>query len=188
MIRILFVCLGNICRSTMAEAVMRHKIKLAGLEDQIQVDSAGTSNYHIGEPPHSGTRKKLAQQGISDAGIYGRQITKEDIPRFDYVIGMDESNLRDIKVLARKEDRGNLYLLSDFVENCGWKSVPDPWYTDNFDETFDLVSEGCDALLKRITAVIKDRPFIAEIKCRQEKPTGNPSAFETAPIPFGQRS
>ena len=150
MIKILFVCLGNICRSTMAEAVMRHLINEQGLSARIVVDSAGTGNWHVGEAPHSGTRKRLAREGISTEGIFARQITKEDITEFDYIIGMDSDNLKNIRPYCKPEDINKACLLADFVENNRWTDVPDPWYSGDFDETYRLVREGCEQLLARL--------------------------------------
>jgi len=150
LIKILFVCLGNICRSTMAEAVMRHLINEQGLSARIVVDSAGTGNWHVGEAPHSGTRKRLAREGISTEGIFARQITKEDITEFDYIIGMDSDNLKNIRPYCKPEDMNKACLLADFVENNRWTDVPDPWYSGDFDETYRLVREGCEQLLARL--------------------------------------
>lgn len=153
MVNILFVCLGNICRSTMAEAVMRHKVEAAGLSDRIRVDSAGTSRYHIGEPPHPGTCRKLAEYGISHTGIFGRQITHRDMEEFSYIIAMDKENYRDCQALATPLNRAKIHFLSDFVErgtfHCG-KDVPDPWYTGDFQLTYDLVDLGCQGLLEHV--------------------------------------
>lgn len=145
MVNILFVCLGNICRSTMAEAVMRHKINQAGLSDDIAVDSAGTSNWHTGEPPHAGTRRMLKNAGISCEGIASRQLVAEDAERFDYIIAMDDDNVRDILQIA-PDARGKTRLLSAFTDGS-WRNVPDPWYTKDYNETYVLVNEGCDGLL-----------------------------------------
>lgn len=155
MVKVLFVCLGNICRSTMAEAVMRHKVAAAGLEDWILVDSAGTGRYHLGDIPHPGTRKQLEQSGISWEGIYARQIERADLGAFDYLVGMDRENVQGILRLAEGEEAKKVFLLSDFVDDAGWDDVPDPWFTKKFDVTYQLVSQGCDALLERLR---KDLP------------------------------
>jgi protein-tyrosine phosphatase len=149
MISVLFVCLGNICRSPMAEAVFRHYVEQEGLNGHIQVDSAGIGDWHIGEPPHHGTRKKLDEAGISYEGIRARQVKKEDFDRFTYIVAMDDSNLANLHRLAG--DRNvSLHRLVDFIPETSYTEVPDPWYTGNFDETFDLVSQGCRGLLERI--------------------------------------
>ena len=129
---------------------MRHLINEQGLSARIVVDSAGTGNWHVGEAPHSGTRKRLAREGISTEGIFARQITKEDITEFDYIIGMDSDNLKNIRPYCKPEDMNKACLLADFVENNRWTDVPDPWYSGDFDETYRLVREGCEQLLARL--------------------------------------
>ena len=100
MIHILFVCLGNICRSPMAEAIFREKVKKEGLADRIKVDSAGTGDWHIGKPPHQGTREILKAKRISDEGLFARQIKASDLNEFDYIIAMDTENVKNIKKLS----------------------------------------------------------------------------------------
>lgn len=148
MIRILFVCLGNICRSPMAEAVLRQKVKEEGLEHAIMVDSAGTGNWHIGKRPHKGTLRKLDQFSISSAGMIGRQLTIDDEAQFDYIVGMDAENILDIQQLFGKSDQANLFRLLDLTPHQ--KDLPDPYFTGDFDETYDLVVEGCESLLAEI--------------------------------------
>ena len=101
MIHILFVCLGNICRSPMAEAIFREKVKKEGLADRIHVDSAGTGDWHIGKPPHQGTREILKANGISDEGLFARQIKTNDLNEYDYIIAMDTENVKNIKELRK---------------------------------------------------------------------------------------
>jgi protein-tyrosine phosphatase len=149
MVRVLFVCLGNICRSPMAEAVLRHYVKEAGLSAHIEIDSAGIGDWHTGEPPHEGTRRKLDEAGISYEGIRARQIRKEDLEKFDYVIGMDNSNMERLYRLAGGK-KPHLHRFVDFIPNTTYDEVPDPWYTGDFEETYQLVTAGCRELLKRI--------------------------------------
>ena len=133
---------------------MRHIVNEHGLSGEIDVDSAGTGGWHTGEPPHTGTRKRLTQAGISYDGIYARKLSREDIAKFDYIIGMDSENLRDIRSYCSQGTSSKTHLLADFVPDCSWKSgkdVPDPWYTGDFDETFELVHEGCEQLLAYLT-------------------------------------
>ncbi|SFJ41612.1 low molecular weight protein-tyrosine-phosphatase [Thermoflavimicrobium dichotomicum] len=155
MVSVLFVCLGNICRSPMAEAVFRHYVHEAGLSKHIRIDSAGTGNWHVGEPPHHGTRSKLKEKGISYEGIYARQVTIEDFDQFDYIIGMDENNIQSLHRLA-KDNQTNIYRFVDFIPEFGYTEVPDPWYTGDFDETYRLVEAGCKNLLDKI---IKEHPL-----------------------------
>ncbi|OLN24024.1 protein tyrosine phosphatase [Domibacillus antri] len=148
MINVLFVCLGNICRSPMAEALFRNLVEKEGLSDQITVDSAATSSWHIGSPPHKGTLAILKQYDISSEGLLGRQLTKEDFEKFDYIVGMDESNITNIYDITGQPDHPKIIRLLDLTEHK--KDVPDPYYTGDFQETYYLVTAGCQALLEKI--------------------------------------
>ncbi|MBA4602730.1 low molecular weight protein-tyrosine-phosphatase [Thermoactinomyces mirandus] len=149
MVSVLFVCLGNICRSPMAEAVFRHLLKMEDLEEKIKVDSAGIGNWHTGEVPHRGTRQKLKSLGISYEGLRARQVNADDFSKFTYIIGMDDSNVNDLRHLAGNRNV-NIYRFVDFIPDTTYTEVPDPWYTGNFEETYDLVSKGCRTLLEVI--------------------------------------
>lgn len=148
MIRVLFVCLGNICRSPMAEAVMRDLVAKENLKEKIEIDSAATSTNHIGEPPHRGTQAKLREHGISTAGMKARQLKNTDIEQFDYIVGMDESNIRNINTILGNPKSPKIFRFLDLTNHK--KDVPDPYYTGDFQETYDLVVEGCQALLQKI--------------------------------------
>ncbi len=150
MIRVLFVCLGNICRSPMAEAVFRHKVKEAGLEGRIAVDSAGTGNWHIGKGPHRGTCDILRRNNIDYSGIVARQVQAKDIEDFDYIIAMDSDNLSHLKRMAGKFQAGKLFRMLDFMPDRPMSDVPDPYYTGNFDEVFRLIHQSSDHLLSYI--------------------------------------
>ncbi|WP_342471769.1 low molecular weight protein-tyrosine-phosphatase [Metasolibacillus sp. FSL H7-0170] len=148
--RILFVCLGNICRSPMAEAVMRDLLTKRGLSEQITVDSAGTSNWHVGEPPHKGTQAKLAEYGIATAGMQCRQLKIGDFADFDYIVGMDISNVDNIRKMLKQPNDAKIFRFLDLTAHQ--KDVPDPWYTGDFQETYNLCLEGCEALLEKVLA------------------------------------
>ena len=150
MIKVLFVCLGNICRSPMAEAIFEHEVKKRGLSLKISVDSAGTGNWHIGHPPHEGTRKLLDEKGISHAGLVARQIKEHDFDTFNYIIAMDLTNKSEIEKLKSEVPDGQVFTLLEFIPKSEIKEVPDPYYTGNFEEVFELVTEGCHYLLNYI--------------------------------------
>ena len=149
MIRVLFLCLGNICRSPMAEAVFKQKVEQAGLSRQIEVDSAGLGDWHAGERPHRGTIEILTRHGIPHDWMRSRQIQKADIRGFDYIVAMDEENISGLRRLGATDPQ-QVFRLLDLVDDAHTKNVPDPWYTGNFDEVYDLVTRGCDKLLEKI--------------------------------------
>lgn len=145
-IRVLFVCLGNICRSPMAEAVFRHLVKEAGLSDQIDVESAGTGNWHAGERPHAGTLGVLNRNQVAVGGKRARQISRSDLTSFDYIVAMDEENQNDIEALFHQR----VPRLMEFAPPGMPLDVPDPYYTGRFDLVYDLVTEGSKGLLAHI--------------------------------------
>lgn len=152
MVNILFICHGNICRSTMAEFYMKHIVEQAGLSDSIYIESAATSREEIGNDTHYGTKEKSDEMGISYTRRKARQVTMEDYHNFDYLIIMDENNARNLKRIIGDDVEAKVYKAMSFVgEN---RDVKDPWYTGNFDETYDDVSRSCDALLELIKARI----------------------------------
>lgn len=147
-IKVLFVCLGNICRSPMAEAVFRRLVEEAGLASRFEIDSAGTGSWHVGEPAHSGTRRILARHQIAYHGR-ARQVTPADMAATDtYIISMDESNVRDLERRYGRHPR--LFRLLAFAPETGERNVPDPYYTDNFETVYRLVLDGCRGLLRHI--------------------------------------
>ncbi|MDQ0337481.1 protein-tyrosine phosphatase [Caldalkalibacillus uzonensis] len=150
MVKVLFVCLGNICRSPMAEAVFRHKVKEAELEDKISVDSAGTGHWHVGQPPHEGTRRILSENKINHTGIKARQISTKDLEEFDYIIAMDEENVSHLKQLAFQEQHPKIVRLLEFLPDSDTLNVPDPYFTGNFEYVYQLINESCDHLLRYI--------------------------------------
>lgn len=147
-VKVLFVCLGNICRSPMADGVFGQLVAEAGLSDQIEVDSAGTGSWHVGEQAHRGTRQILREHDIAYNGR-ARQVTAADMAdAASYVVAMDESNLRDLR--RRFGDHDRLYRLLDFATQTDERNVPDPYYTDNFEYVYQLVADGCRGLLAHI--------------------------------------
>lgn len=149
-LRVVFVCLGNICRSPMAEAVFQKLVNDAGLADKIQVDSAGTSAYHVGEPAHPGTRRVLARNGIEYNGR-ARQISPDDRGNGStYFIALDADNREDLR--EQFGELPHLYRLLDFAKHSNVRDVPDPYYSDNFDYVYRLVDDGCRGLLETIRA------------------------------------
>ena len=150
MVRVLFVCLGNICRSPMAEGVFGHLVAQAGLSEQISVDSAGTGSWHVGEPPHPGTRQVLHQHGIA-LDSTARQVDQADLRTADYIIAMDGENVRDLRRLDRQGLLdGKLRRLLDFAPPGGPRDVPDPYYDNDFDTVYRLVEAGSQGLLAHI--------------------------------------
>ena len=146
--RILFVCHGNICRSPMAEFVMKDLTAKAGLAREFSIASAATSTEEIGNPVYPPARRKLAQHGLSCAGKQARQMTKGDYETYDLLIGMDQANLRRMQRLCGGDPQGKLRLLMDYTDRPG--EVADPWYTGDFDATWRDVSQGCQGLLSAL--------------------------------------
>ncbi len=146
--KLLFVCLGNICRSPMAEFVMKELVKKAGLENEFHIESAATSTEEIGNPVYPPARRELAKHGIDCAGHAARQLRREDYGKFDLLIGMDQGNLRAMRRICGGDPEGKIRLLKDYTDRPG--EVADPWYTGDFAATWRDVSEGCAGLLKSI--------------------------------------
>lgn len=149
MIKILFVCHGNICRSPMAEYVMKYLAAQAGAENEFFIDSAATSTEEIGNGVHYGTRRKLAEVGIPCGDHRARQMTREDYEKFDLLIGMDEANLRNMRRMLGGDPEGKIHALLDYTDQPG--PIADPWYTGDFDATYRDVLEGCRGLLQKLT-------------------------------------
>ena len=147
--RILFVCHGNICRSPMAEFVMKDLVKKAGLEGQFHIESAATSTEEIGNPVYPPARRKLAEHSIDCAGKTARQLKNIDYDQYDLLIGMDRANLRNMHRICGGDFAGELHLLMDYTDRPG--DVADPWYTDDFETTWRDVLEGCRGLLEQLT-------------------------------------
>lgn len=152
MVKVLFVCLGNICRSPTAEGVFRHVVREAGLLERIYIDSAGTHAYHIGEPPDARAQQAAARRGIDLSRLRGRQATRQDFEEFDYVLAMDRENLAHLQRLCPKGMDTKLRLFMEFAVSRTEKEVPDPYYGGEagFDRVLDMVEEASLGLLEHI--------------------------------------
>ena len=146
MTKILFVCHGNICRSPMAEFVMKDLVRQAGLEAQFHIESAATSTEEIGNPVYPPVKRKLAEHGIDCTGKTARQLKNSDYDQYDLLIGMDRANLRNMHRICGGDFAGKLRLLMDYTDHPG--DVADPWYTGDFETTWQDVLTGCQGLLK----------------------------------------
>ena len=148
MIKILFLCHGNICRSPMAEFIMKDLVEKAGLDGQFHIASAATSTEEIGNPVYPPARRKLQEHGISCAGKTARQMTRRDYQQYDLLIGMDGYNLRNMERMLGGDPEGKLHLLLEDSEHP--RSVADPWYTDDFDTAYRDILEGCELWLTKL--------------------------------------
>lgn len=146
MVRVAFCCHGNICRSTLAQSVFTHKVKELGLEAQFMIDSFATSTEEIGNPPHRGTVNKLKEVGIPLVPHRAKQITLKDYDNFDYIIGMDTANMRNLNRMLKGDPEGKIYKFLSFAGSG--RDIADPWYTGNFDVTYNDVIEGCEGFLE----------------------------------------
>ncbi len=149
MIKILFICHGNICRSPMAEFVMKQLVKEAGLSGKFEIASAATSTEELGNPVYPPARRKLLEHGIRCDGKRARQLTKADYQKYDLLIGMDHANIRNMHRICGGDPAGKIHMLLDYTDRPG--SVADPWYTGDFDATWRDAMEGCTGLLNQIT-------------------------------------
>ena len=146
MLDILFICHGNICRSPLAEFVMKDLTERQGLAGKFQIASAATSREELGNDIHPGTRRVLERQGIPFSSRQARQITKSDYEAYDYIIAMDRANLRNLERLLGGDPEGKFFLFLEFAGEH--RDIADPWYTGNFDETYRDIKQGCTALLE----------------------------------------
>lgn len=148
MIKILFVCHGNICRSPMAEFVLKDMVKKKGIADQFIIDSCATSREEIGNDIHYGTRRKLQEVGIPVGEHRARQLTRKDYETFDYLLAMEQTNIRNMIRLLCSDPQQKMHCLLDFSEHP--RDIADPWYTGNFDITYQDIVEGCETFLDKI--------------------------------------
>lgn len=147
--KILFICHGNICRSPMAEFLLKDIVNKRGLADAFEIASAATSREEIGNPVHYGTRTKLAQFGISVAGKHAVQVTKRDYEYYDLLLVMDSNNIRNLRRVIGEDTQNKVHLLLDYTERKG-ESIADPWYTGDFDVTYNDIMEGLAGLLEQL--------------------------------------
>lgn len=146
MIKILFICHGNICRSTMAQFVFQDMVNKKGLNQHFHINSAATSREEIGSGPHYGTIQKMREEEIPTLPHLAVQMTRRDYQEYDYLIGMDQWNIRNMLRIAGGDPEGKIRKLLDFGEHP--RDIADPWYTGNFDQTYEDVVEGCEALMR----------------------------------------
>ena len=148
MIKILFVCHGNICRSPMAEFVFRDLVQKRGMGNQLHIASAATSTEELGNPVHRGTVNKLKEYGISTAGKYAVQLKKKDYREYDYLIGMEQFNIRNMMRVLGSDPEQKVYRLLDFTDRPG--DIDDPWYTNDFETAYREILRGCEGLLRTL--------------------------------------
>ena len=152
-IKVLFICHGNICRSTMAQSVMAHLVDQHHLSHLFEINSAATSREEIGNTPHYGTVAKLREVGVPVVPHRAVQMTPQDYEYYDYLIGMDTANIRNMNRIAGGDPQDKIYKLLSFAGSG--RDIADPWYTGNFDETYADVLEGCSALLSYLQERMK---------------------------------
>lgn len=146
---VLFVCLGNICRSPLAHGVFEHLLEEEGIRDDFLVDSCGTGSWHVGDPPHPGSREVAERNGISLDGQVSRKLRSVDFDEFDFIVAMDKDNLSVLNQ-NKGDSAAEIFLLRDYDSKERGAGVPDPYYTDTFDEVFDIIHRSCRAFLKEL--------------------------------------
>ena len=149
---VLFVCMGNICRSPTAEGVFRARVERAGLRDRLLIESAGIGDWHVGQPPDERAMLHARRRGYDLSGLRARQVTRDDFDRFGWILAMDVRNLRDLKALKPPDYTGYLGLFLDLVPDLGVREVPDPYFggADGFEKVLELTERASDELLARI--------------------------------------
>ena len=148
MIKVMFFCQGNICRSPMEEFVFKDMVKKKGVSNQFVIESSATSREEIGNPVHRGTRKKLHEVGISADGKTAVQLRKSDYYKYDYILGMDSWNMRNIRYIFDSDEEGKVYRLLDFSDKP--RDIADPWYTGDFDKAYNDIERSCKALIDKL--------------------------------------
>lgn len=156
--KILFVCMGNICRSPTAEAVLRHYVAVAGLAHLIEIDSAGTHDYHVGDAPDARTQRAARQRGYDMSQLRGRQVETADFSRFDYVLAMDYANLAILQRKMPQDASCHLGLFLDYAQHHAGREVPDPYYggTEGFERVLDMVEDAAQGLLQHLQLLHND--------------------------------
>jgi protein-tyrosine phosphatase len=159
-VKVLFVCMGNICRSPTAEAVFKHYVAAANLQDRILSDSAGTHDYHVGEPPDERARYAAHRRGYDMSALRGRQVRAEDFVEFDYLVAMDEDNLRLLKRRCPSEHAHKLMLFMNYSTEGRARNVPDPYYggAQGFEQVLDLVEDAAQGLLRHLDQKLTNSP------------------------------
>lgn len=154
---VLFVCMGNICRSPIAEGVFRHAVGQAGLLERVQIDSAGTHGYHAGEPPDHRAVLAARTRGYDLAGIRARQLEREDFARFDWIFAMDQANMRTLVEMRPRDYAGHLGLYLDLAPEVGTREMPDPYYggAEGFERVLDLAERVTPVLLAKLTRAMR---------------------------------
>ena len=152
MVKILFVCMGNICRSPTAEGVFRHKVKAAGLEDKIHIDSAGTIAYHVGNPPDPRAQSAALNRGIDLSAQRARRVSRRDFEEFDFVIAMDSDNYYELEAICPTGHEDRLHMFLKFARNSRETDVPDPYYggVNGFETVLDLIEDASEGLLTHL--------------------------------------
>ncbi|MDQ2075610.1 low molecular weight protein-tyrosine-phosphatase [Marinimicrobium sp. ABcell2] len=151
-INVMFVCLGNICRSPTAHGIFQHKVEQAGLADQIYIESSGTGGWHVGKAPDPRTLSAASRRGYDFSALRAQQVTEQDFQRFDYILAMDEVNLEDLRRMAPADFSGHLGLFLNFGNRRDYREVPDPYYGggDGFNLVLDLVESAAEGLLDHL--------------------------------------
>lgn len=158
-VSVLLVCMGNICRSPMAHAVLQHRVDAIGIADRVRIDSAATHGYHLGHEPHPETQAELARRGVEVGDQRSRLVQQSDLQSFDLVVAMDDANMDELQLLADELGgvdaiRAELSLLLDHADEVDVREVPDPYYVGGYDHVYELVSAGCEGLLARIRTAV----------------------------------
>ena len=151
-VAVVFVCMGNICRSPTAEAVFRHYVESAGLSEQIMIDSAGTHDYHIGDAPDWRSQRAAQQRGYDMSGLRGRKVEEGDFHNYDYVLAMDKANLAILQRLAPPASKAQVQLFLEYARHHVEREVPDPYYgsAGSFEQVLDMVEDASEGLLQHI--------------------------------------